>query len=51
MIKVRFDLNYVGCYEIVEFDDDTTEEELEELAVDFFWENFHGSYDYEIIEE
>ena len=28
MIKVRFELNYAGCDEIVEFDDDTTEEEI-----------------------
>ena len=27
------------------------EEELEELAKEFFWEKFHGSYGYEIIEE
>ena len=26
-------------------------EELEELAKEFFWEKFHGSYGYEIIEE
>ena len=28
-----------------------TRKELEELAVEFFWENFSGSYGYEIIEK
>ena len=37
--------------EEVEVDDNTTEEELEELALEFFWERFGGSYGYEIIEE
>lgn len=52
-IRLAMDCGYVGTdyEEEVEVDDDTTEEELEELAVDFFWENFHGSYGYEIIEE
>ena len=52
-IKLVMDCGYVGTdyEEEVEVDDDTTEEELEEMAVEFFWENFGGSYDYEIIEE
>ena len=37
--------------EEIEVDDDTTEEELEELAKELFWEKIHGSYGYEIIEE
>ena len=37
--------------EEIKVDYDTTEEELEELAKEFFWEKFHGSYGYEIIEE
>ena len=37
MIKVVFGLNYVGCDEIVEFDDDVTEEEIgEAYELDFF---------------
>ena len=35
----------------MEVSDDITEEELEELTQEFFWENFHGSYGYEIIEK
>ena len=27
------------------------QEELEEMAAEFFWENFNGSYGYKIIEE
>lgn len=52
-IRLAMDCGYVGtdCEEEVEVNDDTTEEELEELALDFFWENFRGSYGYEIIEE
>ena len=52
-IKLAMDCGYVGTdyEEEVEVDDDTTEEELEEMAVEFFWENFGGSYGYEIIEE
>ena len=37
--------------EEMEVDDDITEKELEKLAIEFFWENFSGSYSYEIIEE
>ena len=52
-IKLAMDCGYVGTdyEEEVEVDDDITEEELEEMAVDFFWENFHGSYGYKIIKE
>ena len=52
-IKLAMDCGYVGTdyEEEVEVDDDITEEELEEMAVEFFWENFGGSYGYEIIEE
>ena len=52
-IKLAMDCGYVGSdyEEEVEVDDDITEEELYELSVDFFWQNFHGSYSYEIIEE
>ena len=54
-MKVKFvmDCGYVGTdyEEEVEVDDNTTEKELEELAKEFFWENFSGYYDYEIIEE
>ena len=52
-IKLTMDCGYVGSdyEEEIEVDDDTTEEELDELATEFFWENFHGSYGYEIIEE
>ena len=52
-VRLVMDCGYVGSdYEKeVEVDDDITEEELEELATEFFWGNFHGSYGYEIIEE
>ena len=52
-IRLVMDCGYVGTdkEEEVEVDDDTTEEELEEMATEFFWENFGGSYSYEIIEE
>ena len=52
-IKLTMDCGYVGTdyEEEVEVDDDITEEELEEMAVEFFWENFGGSYGYEIIED
>ena len=55
--KMKIKLTMVCGYvesdyeEEIEVDDDTTEEELEELAKEFFWEKFHGSYGYEIIEE
>ena len=52
-IKLTMDCGYVGTdvEEEMEVDDNTTEKELEELAEEFFWENFHGSYGYEIVEE
>ena len=45
MIKVRFKLNYVGCDEIVEFDDDTTEEEISEAYEQWLLEQGTG-WDY-----
>ena len=45
MIKVRFELNYVGCDEIVEFDDDTTEEEISEAYDEWLQEQGAG-WDY-----
>ena len=52
-IKLKMDCGYVGTdyEEEMEVDDDITEKELEKLATEFFWENFSGSYSYEIIEE
>ena len=52
-VRLAMDCGYVGSdyEEVVEVDDDITEEELYELSVDFFWQNFNGSYGYEIIEE
>ena len=52
-IKLTMDCGYVGTdkEEEMEVDDDITEEELEELAQEFFWEEFGGSYGYEIIKE
>ena len=52
-VKLVMDCGYVGTEEEeeIEVDDDTTEEELEEMAKEFFWEKFGGSYGYEIIEE
>lgn len=52
-IRLAMDCGYAGTdyEEEVEVDDDITEEELEELATEFFWENFKGSYGYEIIKE
>ena len=52
-IKLKMDCGYVGTdyEEEMEVDDDITEKELEKLAIEFFWENFSGSYSYEIIEE
>lgn len=52
-IKLTMDCGYLGTdyEEEMEVDDNTTEKELEELATEFFWENFHGDYGYEIIEE
>ena len=41
-IRLAMDCGYAGTdyEEEMEVDDDTTEEELEEMAVEFFWENF-----------
>ena len=52
-IKLTMDCGYVGTdvEKEMEVDDDITEEGLDELAEEFFWENFCGSYGYEIIEE
>ena len=52
-VRLAMDCGYAGTdyEEEVEVDDDTTEEELEEMATEFFWENFHVSYGYKIIEE
>ena len=52
-IKLVMDCGHVGTdyEEEMEVSDDITEKELEELAVEFFWENFSGSYGYEIIEK
>ena len=47
MIKVRFELNYVGCDEIVEFDDGTTEEEISEAYDEWLQEQASGWYYYE----
>ena len=51
-IKFAMDCGYVGSdyEEEIEVNDDITEEELEELATEFFFFFFHGSYGYEIIE-
>ena len=45
MIKVRFELNYAGCDEIVEFDDDTTVEEISEAYDEWLLEQGTG-WDY-----
>ena len=52
-VKLRMNCGYVGTEteEEIEVDDDITEEGLEKLAEEFFWDNFGGSYSYEIIEE
>ena len=47
MIKVKFDLNYVGCNEIVEFDDDVTEEEISEAYDEWLQEQGAGWEYYE----
>ena len=44
-MKVRFELNYVGCDEIVEFDDDTTVEEISEAYDEWLQEQGSG-WDY-----
>ena len=47
MIKIVFGLNYAGCDEIVEFDDDTTEEEIGEAYEQWLDEQGTGWYYYE----
>ena len=46
-MKVVFGLNYVGCDEIVEFDDDVTEEEISEAYNEWVQEQRAGWYYYE----
>ena len=45
IMKVVFGLNYVGCDEIVEFDDDTTEEEISE-AYEQWLQELGAGWDY-----
>ena len=47
MIKVVFGLAYAGCDEIVEFDDDVTEEEISETYEEWLQEQGSGWYYYE----
>lgn len=47
MIKVVFGLNYAGCDEIVEFEDDVTEEEISETYEQWLQEQGTGWYYYE----
>ena len=44
-MKVVFGLNYVGCDEIVEFDDNVTEEEISEAYDEWLQEQGAG-WDY-----
>lgn len=46
-MKVVFGLNYVGCDEIVEFDDDATEEEISEAYDEWLQEQGAGWEYYE----
>lgn len=46
-MKVVFGLNYVGCDEIVEFDDDVTEEEISEAYDEWLQEQGAGWEYYE----
>lgn len=46
-MKVVFGLNYVGCDEIVEFDDDVTKEEISEAYDEWLQEQASGWYYYE----
>ena len=46
-MTVVFGLNYVGCDEIVEFDDDVTEEEISEAYDEWLQERGAGWYYYE----
>lgn len=47
MIKVVFELNFIGHDEIVEFDDDVTEEEIGETYNQWLQELGTGWYYYE----
>ena len=44
-MKVLFGLNYVGCDEIVEFEDDVTEEEISE-AYEWWLQEQGTGWDY-----
>ena len=44
-MKVRFELNYLGYVEILEFDDDTTEKEINE-AYDKWLQELGAGWDY-----
>lgn len=46
-MKVVFGLAYAGCDEIVEFDDDVTEEEISEAYEEWMLEQASGWYYYE----
>ena len=46
-MKVVFGLAYAGCDEIVEFDDDVTEEEISEAYTEWLQEQGTGWYYYE----
>lgn len=46
-MKVVFGLNYVGCDEIVEFDDNVTEEEISEAYDEWLQEQGAGWEYYE----
>ena len=46
-MKVVFELYYVGCNEIVEFDDDVTEEEISEAYDEWLQEQGAGWEYYE----
>ena len=44
-MKVRFELNYLGYVEILEFDDDTTDKEINE-AYDKWLQELGAGWDY-----
>ena len=46
-MKVVFGLSYASCGEIVEFDDDVTEEEISEAYEEWVLEQASGWYYYE----
>ena len=46
-MKVVFGLAYAGCEDIVEFDDDVTEEEISEAYTEWLQEQGTGWYYYE----